>query len=164
MAYLTGEAITQADLAALFASGTYTPTLGSMVIGTGGSASNSAKYTFVGFPAGGELIVEGAIVFGTSGQTFPGAGTETFSLPSGYTLIDSTTSSIVAGWTSFVDSSAGSTIHGVLRPNSSTTMRLLVLSVTGTNLTVVDIASTVPFTWASGDQIYYRFVARCTGP
>ena len=91
MPHLTGTALTQAEIDSWFVSGTYTPTLTNMAIGTGGTAINTASFTFAGFPAGGILCVEGKVVFGTAGQTFPGASNESISLPTGYTLVDSTT-------------------------------------------------------------------------
>lgn len=164
MPYLTGQVLTQADIAALFASGTYTPTLGAMAVGTGGTPTNSAKYTFVGFPAGGVLTVEGKIKFGTTSVTLPGASTETISLPSGYALIDTSGSSVFPAGVSYTDVSAGQSWSGLLAPNSSTTVVLYVPVVSGTMLVTSLVSGTVPFTWAINDEIYYRFTARCTGP
>lgn len=164
MAYLTGEVLTQADIAALFASGTYTPTLGNMAIGTGGTPTNTAKYTFVGFPAGGILTVEGSIKFGTTGVTLPSGPSETVSLPSGYALIDTNPSSELSSTVTFVDVSGGVAMKGMIRPNTTTTLRMVLINVSGANLVVNDVSATTPFTWAVSDEIYYKFVARCTGP
>lgn len=164
MPYLTGQVLSEADIAALFTSGTYTPTLGAMVIGTGGTPTNSAKFTFVGFPAGGVLTVEGKIKFGTAGQTFPAASAETISLPAGYSLIETSTATATLSLVTFVDSSTGAVSYGAVFPNTATTVRPLISSVSGSFITAVDVAATTPFAWASGDEINYRFAARCTGP
>lgn len=165
MPYLTGQVLTQADIAALFTSGTYTPTLGNMVIGTGGTPTNSAKFTFVGFPAGGVLTVEGKIKFGTTGTTLPAASAETISLPSGYAMIDATdVLNELPSTVTFNDVSAVLPFKGILRPNSTTTVRLIHLAVSGSSIIPADVTATVPFTWAINDEIYYRFSARCTGP
>lgn len=164
MPYLTGQVLSEADIAALFASGTYTPTLVGMVIGTGGTPINTAKWTFVGFPAGGILTVEGKIKFGTAGQTFP-AATITASLPAGYAQINFADqySHLVAAVT-YTDVSPESTYQGCIRPASSTTVRFVTSIVSGTNIAHGGTGTTQPFTWASNDEIYYRFSARCTGP
>lgn len=163
MAYLTGQVLTQADIAALFTSGTYTPTLTNLAIGTGGTPTNSAKYTFVGFPAGGVLTVEGKIKFGTTAPTLPGASLETVSLPSGYSMIDTSGSSFLSGEVAFSDVT-GSVWEGLLLPASATSFYLYSKAVSGTGLVAALLTATVPFAWAVNDEIYYRFSCRCTGP
>lgn len=165
MAYLTGQILTQADIAALFTSGTYTPTLANMVIGTGGTPINTAKFTFVGFPAGGVLTVEGRIKFGTTGTTLPGASVETISLPSGYALIDTSVDGALISQVVFQDVSAPGTERlGIIVPVTSTTVRPVMPTVTGSFLFRLSIDATNPFTWAINDEFYYRYQARCTGP
>jgi hypothetical protein len=163
VAYLTGEVLTEANIAALFTSGTYTPTLVGMVIGTGGTPTNSAKYTFVGFPAGGVLTVEGKIKFGTSGQTFP-AATATISLPSGYSMIDTEALAPINAAVVFSDVSPVNVVRGAMQYSSATTVRLIAVSVSGSYTINGATGTTIPFTWASNDEIYYHFSVRCTGP
>lgn len=163
MAYLTGQVLTQADIAALFTSGTYTPTLGAMVIGTGGTPTNTAKYTFVGFPAGGVLTVEGKIKFGTTGVTLPAGSTETISLPSGYAFIDTGTFCHLNCAVSLVDITGG-IYDGSLRTASTTTVSLFLKTFVAGGVNFDVLTATTPFTWAINDEIYYRFSARCTGP
>jgi hypothetical protein len=76
-------------------SGSYTPTLTNMDVGTGGSADNSARYTY----AHGILNCSGTIVFGTSGTTFPGGSNEKIGLPSGFTITSGFGASIPVGAT-----------------------------------------------------------------
>lgn len=167
MAYLTGQVLTEANIAALFTSGTYTPTLGNLAIGTGGTPINSAKYTFVGFPAGGVLTVEGAIKFGSTAPTLPAGSDETFSLPSGYALIDATGVGVadLNGRVSYYDVTGAVIFHGSLQVASSTTLYLRLPTVAGSYLQAnVSLTATTPFAWAVNDEIYYRFSCRCTGP
>jgi hypothetical protein len=163
MPYLTGQVITQADLAALFTSGTYTPTLGNLAIGTGGTPVNSAKYTFVGFPAGGVLTVEGRIKFGTSSVTLPAGSDETISLPSGYSIIETGVLEPVCQ-INYIDDSTGAYVRGGLLVNSATTVKFVLWPIVATYETLTVLTATTPFTWAINDSIVYRFVCRCTGP
>jgi hypothetical protein len=164
VAYLTGQVLTQADIAALFTSGTYTPTLGNMAIGTGGTPTNTASYTFVGFPAGGVLTVEGSIKFGTTAPTLPGASVETISLPSGYTMINTDINNLLMSQVIFNDVSAGAKNFGVLGSATTTTLTFYSSTVSGTLLTTSGITAAIPFAWAVSDEIFYRFSCRCTGP
>lgn len=166
MPYLTGQVLSQADIAALFASGTYTPTLANLAIGTGGTPINSAKYTFVGFPAGGVLHVEGRIKFGTTSVTLPGASEETMTLPTGYAMIDTTsTSANVNGQASFFFVGSAFVCQGFLVMITSTTVGFRVARVSGSNIQTNNaMTSTIPGTWAVSDEIHYRYSVRCTGP
>lgn len=165
MAHLTGTALTQAEIDSWFVSGTYTPTLANLAIGTGGSPTNTASFTFAGFPAGGILTVEGKIVFGTTAPTLPGASQESISLPSGYSMILTDTSSGLAGTLLYVDVSAATLFDGLMAPLTATTVGLYVKTVSGTAIAVNSaLTATVPFTWAINDEIRYRFVCRATGP
>lgn len=165
MAFLTGEVITQADLASLFTSGTYTPTLANMVIGTGGTPINSAKFTFSGFPAGGTLVVEGRIKFGTTGTTLPGASEESMSLPAGYAMIDTTSSVAVLNGKVVLYDVTGTPFDSHLIMLTSTTIGFRLPQVSGTNISSnTAMTATVPFAWAINDEIHYRYAVRCTGP
>ncbi len=164
MAYLTDEVLTQADIAALFTSGTYTPTLANLAIGTGGTPTNSAKWTFTGFPAGGDLLVEGTIKFGTSGTTLPGASAETISLPSGYSMIAAAGIFPMLGEVDYFDATAGLFYKGTIVSVTATTIGLYVPVVSGTVLVETALSATLPFAWAINDEIQYRYIARCTGP
>jgi hypothetical protein len=131
---------------------TYTPTLSGMAIGSGGSATNTADWSF----AGGTLTVRGTITFGTSGSTFPST-TSTMSLPAGFTA----TSSSPRPVGSCVFDDAGALFPGVVTVNSTTTVRLFALNAASTYLSQVTPSSTIPFTWAASDAI--RWQATITG-
>ena len=146
------------------ATGTFTPTLTGAAIGTGGTPLNTADYTFVGGPKvgdHGEMIVDGIIQFGTSGQTFP-ATTTTVTLPSGFEF-SSAIAGIVppVGAAQYVDSSSGNNaFYGVVTYASTTTVRFLTLNASSTYLNIDSTATTKPFTWDSNDQIVYRYAIR----
>lgn len=135
-------------------SGTYTPSLTGMAVGTGGSAANTATYSFVG----GVLVASGNIVFGTSGATLPGASAETISMPSGFTF--TAPASTYVG--TVLLSSGGVQSIGALRIESTgatNTIRPLAFNAAGTYLTAVDLTATIPGTWAAGDTIRWQIVA-----
>lgn len=140
----------------VWATGTYTPTLAGMAIGTGGGASNTAAFGY----AGGVLTVAGRIVFGTSGVTLPGAGDITVTVPSGFTMTSSVDVSTPIGDVSL--GAAGAISPGVCWWNTSTTVRFLALNSAGTYLAVAAPASTVPATWVNGDTIRYSFSVPAT--
>jgi hypothetical protein len=165
MPYLTGQVLSETDIANLFKSGTYTPTLVNLAIGTGGTPTNSAKWTFVGFPAGGVLTLEGMIKFGTTAPTLPGASEESISLPAGYSMIDTGGSvASLSGQVSFYDVSAAGVFQGFAIALSATTFGLRWAQVTGTIIQVNNsLTLTTPIAWAINDEIHYRISVRCTG-
>lgn len=137
-------------------SGTYTPTLTGMAIGTGGSAANTASFHFIG----GVLFVEGSIIFGTSGQTFP--TTPTMSIPAGYTIATATANR-PCGWASIIDSGTG-TFTGRCHVITSTSVGFVAENSAATSGVVAAISTTNPMTWASSDQFLYSFHVRATSP
>lgn len=159
----TGEVTTAALTAALAAysplpsSASYTPTLTNMAVGTGGSAENTARYTFVGgstVGSKGPMTLQGRIRFGTTGVTLPGTGVPKIGLPAGFELADF----------SSTDQTTGSWVHGDigtwytrhdLRTDSATAMSLVVLECNTTllRITIEAVSATKPATWVNGDFI-----------
>lgn len=133
------------------ASATYTPTLTGMVVGTGGSAANTARFGF----SGGLLSVNGNIVFGTSGTTFPGS-TITATLPAGFTASSTATLLLSVGTANLRDTAPGTSYEGLVRLQSSTSVRFVAYDASATYLTATATSTTVPFTWAAGDGIYWQ--------
>lgn len=155
--FVAGEAFTAAQANFMNTgadTGTYAPTLGGMAIGTGGSAANTASFNFIG----GLLIVEGNIVFGTSGQTFPTAPTVT--LPTGYTVTTATVNR-PCGVAALNDSGVG-TFSGFCRVATSSTVQFTAEQSSGASGVVAAISTTNPMTWAAGDSIQYSFQVRAT--
>lgn len=145
--------------------GTYTPTLANLAIGTGGTPVNTASYTFVGGPAGGILTVEGRIKFGTTAPTLPGASSETFSLPAGYSLTDPAAGlADLNGRVSYYDVTGALIIHGSLQAASASTVYFRLPTAAGSFQQLnIELTAANPFAWAINDEIYYRFSARATG-
>lgn len=136
----------------LLGSGTYTPALTNMAIGTGGGAANTATWTYVF----GTIRIEGTLTFGTAGTTFPAAAVETFGAPSGFTF--ATVAATPVGLASII--SAGVITRGEVRIESGTTFRILSWNAAGASLTAVDLAAGVPGVWAAGDGFRYSFDAQ----
>lgn len=139
--------------AGLIVTGSYTPTLVGVVVGSGGT--NGANYTYIGGPDVGDsglLTVEGEIVFGSSGQTFP-AATVTVTLPSQFVNVEPAALREV-GWWSANDS--GATYQGWMRPTGTTTLRFILPNVTGTQIPHAATGTTSPFTWGTGDKMTWN--------
>ena len=128
-------------------SGTYTPTLVGPVVGTGGSAANTAVYNF----DGKTLSIWGKIIFGTSGATYPQT-TTTIALPTGYTTSISTGQAQPMGQAQL---GAAGAYHGYLRVDSTTTLRLFVLGTAGAYQDIAAPSPTIPGAWAAGSTIYW---------
>lgn len=142
-----------------FAGTTYTPTLTGMAIGTGGSASNTALYRWVGGPNTGDLgilFLRGRIVFGTTGQTFPTSAT--IAVPSGLNLVTGGAANLTpSGWAVYDDS--GTPYFGAVSYNSTTTLWLSCFNASATFLTNTNVSTSAPFTWGNGDAINWTYVS-----
>lgn len=146
----------------LFVKGTYTPTLTAMAIGTGGGATNTAKYVY----SYGKIFIQGVITFGTSGATLPG-GAPLISLPSGYSFDTSVVGPVAAmqlGFCTFLDASAGAGWMGITRYNTSTNVRVVLHNAAGSLTQHLATSATVPFTWATGDSILWTVEALVFSP
>lgn len=143
----------------VLASNTYAPTLSPMVVGTGGTNTAYWTYTNSGNSASslGMITIEGRMVFGTSGQTFPSTP-NTLSYPTGFTgngLLDQ----YVGGCNMSV---AGAPYGGFMVHKSGTTMAPTVFAYNPTAattpqfLTYAAIASGIPGTWTANNWLYYQ--------
>lgn len=133
-------------------SDTYTPTLVGMVIGTGGSPLNTASYTY----ADGQLTVEGRIVFGTTGVTYPST-VSTVSLPSGFSTTTGTGSTSY-GLVTFLG--GGGSNPGTCSHHTTTQVRFLPINTSSTYALDATPSSTIPFAWAAGNSIVYQYSIR----
>jgi hypothetical protein len=61
------------------------------------------------------------------------------------------------GFIALRDASPAGTYHGNVLMNSTTGTLMRASIVSGSNIVINPLSSTVPFTWASGDGIYYKF-------
>jgi hypothetical protein len=148
-----------AELEAFPLSGTYTPALTGMAVGTGGGATNTADYTYNGV----DLFVHGQIKFGTSGTTLPGASI-TVGLPTGYAMPTPTVSVVhVLSEVTFIDFGTN-VFDGVCRHEVGTNnaLRLLPQTTGSTYGGYAVTSATVPHAWANGDEIDYWFNVKAT--
>lgn len=129
---------------------TYTPTLGGIAEGTGGSAANTAGYSF----SFGNLLAYGTIQFGTSGATYPSAS-NTITLPTAFTpTVSSSPNFPVVGTVTLQAGGVGA--YGPVVLVSSTQLRLYVYGTGGTYANATTLSTTVPGTWAAGDYIRWQ--------
>lgn len=143
-----------------FASGSYTPSLTNLSIGTGGNPQNLAEYTYVGGANVGQnglLIAMGTIELGTSGTV---GNAPTLAMPTGFVLDLVSGSNNPIGAARLSDVSTGAnTRQALVYPSTTGTIRFIT---DGFGSTVGSITATSPFTWAAGDLIAWNFAARVT--
>lgn len=139
-------------------SGTYTPVLTNCVVGTGGSAANTANYVFVGPPqvgAVGILYLSGLITFGTTGATLPQAN-PSISLPPGFQHIVAVTNR----WLTAMTTAAGGFQMALVQVNN-TTPTVIVIEPTVISASIIGpggMSPTVPAAWAAGNSIRWSVV------
>lgn len=139
----------------LVQTGTYTPTLTVIAVGTGGSAANSGSWIYVGQPdAGGRgvLFVNGLLTFGTTGAAFPTASSETISLPPGFTLVGLTNVAVLGHCTYQI---GGSNFAGAMWSSGSAALRPVAALTNGTVDNWGDLNATVPGAWVAGSTIVW---------
>jgi hypothetical protein len=137
-------------------SGTWTPTITGMTIGTGGTAGVSASYAY----AAGILVIDVAAVMGTSGAAVTGA--IAFSLPPGFTpaRINAT---MLTPLVVTLTPGAGLNI-GVASVTSASTVTIYAATAAGGYLSRQAITATTPATWAAGDSFGVQGVIKGTFP
>lgn len=126
---------------------TYTPTLGGITLGTGGTIS--AEYRQIG-----KMVwCQGQVILGTSGA-FTGA--TNISLPvAGNVLYGSTWGGFFYGRCAMV-SSGGVIVPGDCRANDANDMFLSVDNVAGTYPAATVVTTGVPFTWNASCQFSWN--------
>ena len=139
-------------------SGSYTPTLTGMAIGTGGSpgALNVASYQFLGIPGvggRGMLFLEGVVRFGATSITLP-TGAVSMGLPTGFNF--GSTYGAPIGWC-WITSSGVDVFAGTMSIN--TVSSVMPYTWVGTPATAPiwprrgNFNATSPMTWKANDQI-----------
>jgi hypothetical protein len=140
--------------------GTYSPTLANVAIGTGGNAENTCFYTWLGGSETGDegvLTLVGSIILGSSGASVTGGPTLT--LPSGFQTTTVLGGSQRFGKVLFIDAN-GSDPLGHMFQSTATVLGVLIENASGTYVVHSTPSSTVPFTWVADDRILYN----CTIP
>lgn len=162
IAALLGDVATLiADVATLdltkagFETGTFSPTLTNINIGTGGSALNSAIYHYVGGPNIGDsglLTVTGRITLGTSGQSV-GTGPQA-TIPPGFSI----PAPVQTGANRYgVATLLTNANIGFVQQAGATAVAFVVGGAGSTYVTGTTITSAVPGTWGAGDALTYTY-------
>lgn len=123
----------------------WTPTYANL---TAGNGTTTAKYVKIG------TTVFYRLVF-VLGSTSAVGSSPTFTLPVTSITYPGTAAKMIIGEGSYFDTSAGSSKHAKAFWATTTTARLIALDgadSTGYN----NLSSTVPFTWATGDEIHVQ--------
>lgn len=125
----------------------WTPTWTNLTLGNG---TVTAKYRQIGKLVFCRL----SLVFGTTTSV---SGDVTFSLPVTKATYGGNQTQMPLGLVTALDSSAGVTAEGMVKPATTTTCVMRFLLAGGTYVSIGGASvpsSTVPFTWASADEIH----------
>lgn len=145
-------------LDALFGAGSgawtsVTPTLTNAAIGTGGGAAATLKYMKIGRLVICRLFIK----LGTSGASV--SGLIEFALPVTAATYSGVAGAMPMGNAASLDSSDSNKVYPCSLAFISTTLGgILARLASGTYSVDTSTSSTVPFTWASGDEIHATFI------
>lgn len=134
-------------------SGTYTPSLTNVTLGTG-SPVNTAFYVFTGGHDSGDrglMQIWGTLTLGTGGSL---SGIPAFGLPSGFQIVPGILSSLTPIGRHYDDSSATDYV-GHMRPSGTSAVAAVIERGDLAYVGVAAISGTVPFAWTAGDDIYW---------
>jgi hypothetical protein len=123
----------------------FTPTLSNIAVGTGGSASSSCRYRYVG----GQVEAEYKLVLGTSGASV--GSTPTATLPVTAEALTHTLM-VLDGLGSMFDSSGSDLRVAFMQLTSTTVARFAYITPSGIGFTIP--TASLPWTWAAGDAIH----------
>lgn len=138
--FVAGQVLTAAELNAIAAWTSFTPTWTGLTVGNG---TETAFYA----PIADLTFMQVALTFGSTTSITAGV---TIAYP---VAADDTFRDGVGGQAQFRDDDTGNVYHGVTSPNSGTIMNIRVFNSSGTYLTETNLTSTIPFTWATGDRL-----------
>lgn len=125
----------------------WTPTWTNLTVG---NATIIAKYGRIGKFIFGRL----SIILGSTSSV---SGAVSFSLPVTRAAYGGTLGNTILGSCRLFDTSAPATRGGAIFTPTTTTALVTVIDTSGTYQSFVDLSSTVPFTWAVGDEITTQF-------
>lgn len=136
---------------------TWSPTVANFTVGTGGNAGVTARYA-----AFGQTVICTVVgVLGTSGMSV--GGSVTITLPLTATSLPAGVTRLPVGDCIFGD--AGVLAYdGMVEKTSTTEVRLQAKSTPSSFLTLGNISSTVPFTWAASDWFTASWVYEIPEP
>ena len=142
--FTTGQVLTAAQMNSMNEAVSFTPTISSLTIGNG---TRTGTY----FIQNKVLYFEVTITFGST--TTIGA-TPDLTLP--FAVVGYTQFNTILNTTLFFDHSATNFFFGNLVLISSTSIRLVNQTASGTYVNISDLSATSPFTWATNDRIVVR--------
>jgi hypothetical protein len=139
-----GNAIDTSVGNGLLAWTTWAPTL------SGGWANGNGTWSARYAQIGKTVLVYGSF---TLGSTTTKGTNMLVSLP-----VTAVANSTFATWNCFTSVAGGTSFACVARLESTTSLRILAQNAAGTYLTVAQITSAIPATWATGDSIAFQLV------
>ena len=125
----------------------WTPTLANMTLGNG---TVTAKFRQIG------KLVHARFSF-VLGSTSTVGTAPTFTLPVTRAALPGTATLFPLGLLTAYDLSATTGYNGFVDNSSTTTTGLRIANASGTYLTFAAVTATIPFTWATGDEIHTEF-------
>jgi len=139
-----------------YRSGTYTPPLTNVVVGTGGLAANTAYWNFDGL----FLTVSGYFTLGQSGASL--TGIPRFTFPAGFTHFASTgtpggINTAPFGQATFYEDQGLTWVSRMCKGSVAGTVAALYYSISGGNILLANPSATAPFTWGANDSIHYEY-------
>lgn len=122
---------------------TFTPSWTNLTTTSGTSVGRYARH-------GTYLEMFAQFTFGASSAV---TGNVQIDIPGGYSTHGSLTNSVPLGQATFYDDNTGDRHTGIVRRQTSTTLNVQALQVTGADILHTALSSTIPFTWATTDAI-----------
>jgi len=142
--YVSGAVLTATQMNSMNEAVSFTPSISTLTIGNG---TRTGTY----FIQNKVLYFEVTVTFGST--TTIGT-TPDLTLP--FAVVGFTQFNPILNTTCFFDNSATAFVFGNLVLISSTTIRLVSQTASGTYVAIQDVTATLPFTWATSDRIIIR--------
>jgi len=142
--FVSGQVLTAAQMNSMNEAVSFTPSISSLTIGNG---TRTGTY----FIQNKVLYFEVTVTFGST--TTIGANPD-LTLP--FAVVGFTQFNPILNTTCFFDNSATAFVFANLILISSTTIRLVSQTASGTYVAIQDVGATFPFTWATNDRIIVR--------
>lgn len=142
--FVSGQVLTAAQMNSMNEAVSFTPSISNLTIGNG---TRTGTY----FIQNKVLYFEVTVTFGST--TTIGANPD-LTLP--FAVVGFIQFNPILNTTMFFDNSATNLVNANLILISSTTIRLVSQTASGTYVGIQDVSATLPFTWATNDRIIIR--------
>lgn len=136
--------------------GSWTPTLTNVAIGTGGGALNTGSFAY----NRGMLAVDIVVALGTAGASV--TGTPGVTLPTGFTPSRLNANPAVGVDVSFLSGGAAALNFGVAFLSVTNRLDLFVFNSSGTYVSRTAITAAIPAVWAAGDAMFVQGTVKGT--